>query len=66
MASPREGVSPKKRNRYTDQGSLHPGIKKVRKLRARLIAAQKGGVPEEVLEKLRLDLKEAKAAGKEG
>jgi len=66
MAGHTEGVNPKKKNRFTDQGSLHPGIKKVRKLRLKLLAAQKSGAPEEDLEKLRLELKQAKAAGKEG
>ena len=66
MAGQSQGVNQKKKNRYTDQGILHPGIKAVRKLRAELLAAQKGGSPQEELDRLRLELKEAKKAGKEG
>lgn len=66
MAEQTQGVNPKKKNRYTDQGSLHSGIRAVRKLRAQLLAAQKAGSPQEELDRLRLELKEAKKAGKEG
>jgi len=59
-------TNPKKRNRHSDQGVLLPGIKKVRRIRTKLMAAQRQGAPEEELEKLRADLKKQKALGKQG
>jgi len=66
MAQKKPNTNPKKRNRHSDQGLLLPGIKKVRKVRVRLMAAQRQGAPEEELEKLRNELKKKKGLGKEG
>jgi len=59
-------ANPKKRNRHSDQGVLLPGIRKVRKIRSKLMAAQRAQAPEEELQKLRMELKKQKMAGKEG
>jgi hypothetical protein len=66
MAKTKTNTNPKKKNRFSDQGVLHPGIKKVRKARVKLMAAARSGAPEEELQKLRLELKKLKALGKEG
>lgn len=65
MARKKPNTNPKKKNRYDDHGDLLVGIEKVRKLRKNLMKAQKSGETEEVLEKLRLELRQAKTAGKE-
>ena len=59
-------ANPKKRNRHSDQGVLLPGIRKVRKIRSKLMAAQRAQAPEEELQKLRMELKKQKMVGKEG
>ncbi len=64
MAPASRATNPKKRNRYNDQGELLPGIREVRKIRAKLRAAQREGASEEALAGLRLALKKQKAQAK--
>jgi len=64
MARKKPNTNPKKRNRYTSAGLIRPGIKKVRDMRTKLIAAQKRGEPEEKLNELRDQLKKLKAVAK--
>jgi len=66
MGKQARNTNPKKRNRYTDEGVLLPGIEQVRELRKKLMRAQRAGAPESDLEQLRAALKKARSAGKAG
>lgn len=66
MAKAKRNTNPKKKNRFSDQGILLPGVRAVREVRSQLLAAQRAGAPEEELQALRLKLKEKRAAGKKG
>ncbi len=66
MAKKTRNKNPKKKNRYSEQGPLLPGISKVREIRTRLQKAQEQGAPVEELQALRLELRKQKATGKQG
>ncbi len=60
MKTKQPNTNPKKKNRFTEQGILLPGIRAVRALRAKLMKAQNEGAPDEELTRLRLELKKKK------
>jgi len=65
MARRKRTTNPKRKNRYSDQGDLLPGIRAVREVRTRLMNAQRQGAPEEELQALRRELREKKRVAKQ-